>query len=739
MRSTLAIDGMFCGGCAATVERALVGMPGVQTAAVSFISDAAVVEHDTESAPVERLVDRVQHIGYSARNLDQSGGNLNAPHSRNAFQTNLVIRLCVAIALGMWVMLASIAGYMGQVPAGDGAWWLALATCILAIPVVLYSGSRFYQMAWRSVRVGAPGMDAMITLAVLAASVVSVANLALGIPVVYADAAVMLITFQLIARLTDFHVRRQATDAMRALLELAPDRAMRVPSADPRKSGGATEQAESVLARDLTPGDYIVCRAGERIAADGVVVDGRGHVDASVLTGESRPVPVADGNRVDAGCVVLDSAITVRVSAGGGHRGIDALAAEVRRLVIAKSALARTVDRIAYRVVPAMVLASVAAGALALFQGLGAQTAVQRALAVLVVTCPCALSLAIPLAVARTTAAARSLGAILRDPAAIEQAGSLQSAFIDKTGTLTVGQPRVRSVVPQDDFSPTEVLAIAAQVEANSTHPLARAIVEAADISRADQVSQAVERAGQGIIAQSATGERLLVGAADLLQAHGIQLPIHQPSDASEVWVARGEHCLGRIELADALRPGASDAIKRLAAMGINTRILSGDGPGPVQAVANALDVPGTSRCSPESKKQIIAARQKGGERVIFVGDGLNDGPALAAADIGVAVASATELARSASAIGLLRGGVEQLPRLVALLRRSRRILLQNLAWALIYNAILVPVAILGGIQPVWAAVAMVASTLSVLANSLRIRVLSRSEPEHVANYQGCL
>ncbi|MBB87799.1 MAG: copper-translocating P-type ATPase [Xanthomonadales bacterium] len=716
MHSTLAIDGMFCGGCAATVERALLGVPGVQSAAVSFISDAAVVEHDARVGIEDALSDRVGKLGYTARLLGDTGRQAASQTSRDRFQQQHLIRLCVAVGFGMWVMLASLVAFMGQVPAGRVSWGLALVTCLLAVPVIAYSGSGFYRMAWRSLRVRAPGMDAMISLAVLAASLISLANLWRGVPVVYVDAAVMLITFQLIARLTDFRVRRQANDAIRGLLELAPDRAW--------KLGAAGAAPESVLARDLAVGDHIICRPGERLAADGVVAKGRAALDASLLSGESEPVTVDCGDTVHAGTVVLDAPLTVRVTAAGGQRGIDALASEVRRLVVAKSALAKTVDRIARWILPTMLVAACSAAVLALAEGLGGNEAVSRALAVLVVTCPCALSLAIPLAVARTAAAARRLGAILRDPAVIEQARGLSTVLLDKTGTLTAGRPVIQQVVPQPGVSADAVLNMAAQAEQHSAHPLAKAICEAARQALPQRGGQHVECAGGGVIYQPADAPEIVVGSGAFLESRGIVLPPAAGGESTHVWVAEGQVLMGRIDLRDALRPGAAEALARLQEMGFATGILSGDRAAVVDALADSLGTESLSGMTPSDKNELIARRQARGVRVVFVGDGLNDGPALAAADVGIAVSSATELARSASAVGLIRGGVERLPALLCLLALANRVLTQNLVWAVAYNAVLIPVAVLGGIDPLWAALAMAASTLSILLNSLRIRLM---------------
>jgi len=720
IRSGFAVDGMFCGGCAATVERTLTRVPGVISASVSFVSDAALVQHE---AGVRRadLAAAIRRLGYGVRPLDEDAADGSS--ARDAFQRRHHIRLAVAICFGMWTMLASFLSYLGQWPTEDMAWIAALVGGVLAMPVVLYSGSAFYSLGWRSLRAGAPGMEALISLAVIAAVTVSVVNLVRGVTYVYFDAAVMLITFQLIARLTDFSVRRTAGDAVRRLLQLAPKQARRVVGGD----------HETVHPRALETGDTIEVRSGERISADGRVASGHCRIDSSVVTGEALPRTVKIDAEVSAGEMVIDGVLRIAVEAPGGKRRIDALATEVRRLIVGKGALARLADHVARWLLPVILLAAVAAFLLAVATGAGWQDGISRALAVMIVTCPCALSLAVPLVLTTAASTGARHGIILRDPGALEKASRIDTIVFDKTGTLTSGHPAVVAVHATSATSRAEMLRTAARAEAGSLHPLACAIRTAAEHDIPVESGAAVQEiAGSGIEMTTVDGQVLRVGSAAWFRACGLEpLPCHIMCHAgSRVEVAVNDTVLGAIELADTLRPEAADIIARLQRQGRAVVLASGDGEATVRGIAEALGIDWHAAMRPDQKLALIEQYQAGGRHVAFVGDGLNDGPALAAADLGIAVGDANDLARSAAAMGLLANGVTPVANALTLSRRAGRILRQNLAWALLYNGILLPLAIAGFVDPLFAAVAMAASSLSVSLNSVRAGWLPHAQTD---------
>lgn len=732
MQQILAVDGMFCGGCSATIERVLANTEGVKSASVSFVCDAAVVELDIARTNVSVIANVVRRLGYGVRPLGD--GSASADRSASTQRGDLLrrhqYRLVVAIALGMWVMFASLAGYLNEVPSQAGRWWLALAAGVLALPVLTYSASTFYRLAWRSLRARAPGMELLISTAVVAAVLVSVVNLCLGSSIVYFDAAVMLITFQLIARLTDFKIRRDAGDTIRSMMALAPEQARFVPST----VAASDTSPRMVAVRDLAVGDVVECRAGERVPVDGTIMSGHGSADCSLLTGESTPREVAPEQAIEAGVVVLDTVLRIRVDAGRGKRQIDALSVEVRRLITGKSALARLTDRIAGWLLPVILISAVAALLFALATGAGLQVAIARALAVMVVTCPCALSLAVPLVVARAAAAANRQQAVLRDPGALESADRIDTVLLDKTGTLTTGSPQVVAMHPCSGQSMAALLATASLPACRSNHPVSKAICAVAQnqqpIVSTDGLSQEV--AGRGISFYLAGGAVLRIGSAAWFDELQLSRPALAASANTRTWVARDESVLGAIDLADTLRPQAPAVVAHLQRRGYRLMIASGDRQSSVDAIATTLGIAGRGQMRPQDKLELIRELQAQGKHVAFVGDGLNDGPALAAADLGIAVASATDLARAASAVGIIRGGdIAQVQSVLTLSRRAARLIKQNLVFALAYNGLLLPAAVLGYIHPVGAAIAMGLSSISVSLNVLRLPLASRSNIEN--------
>ena len=725
VETAFAVEGMFCGGCAATVERALTRLPGVAEVSVSFLSDSAFVRHDPDAVGPGDLARGLSALGYATRPL----GTRDARAAQDAFLRGHRVRLGVALGLGMWVMLATIARYFTDLPDPAYAWWLALASGVFSLPVLAYSGAPFFRLGWRGLRAGVPGMESLILVATVAAVGVSGWTLARGGHHVWFEVPVMLIAFQLVARLGDVGARRRAADAVRSMLDLSPERARRV-----RDDG-----LESVGVAELVVGDRIESRAGERLPADGTVVDGTALIDTALLSGESAPVAVGPGDAVLAGTVNVDGRLRVRVTEARGTRTLDRLAAAVGRALNAKSDLMRLVDRIAGALVPGIGIAALVAFALALGTGSTLEESIVRALATLVVSCPCALSLAVPFVVASSASTAAREGIVLRDASILEHAHRIDVVLLDKTGTLTEGRLAVARVVPAPGRSAEEVLRAAALAEGGSNHPLARAILRHArergigpDGARgADDTGAAVlerrESAGAGTRATLANGATLLAGSPRWLAEHGVH-GVPDPVDpaCSRVLVAADGEALGAVELADTVRADAGPLLDALRARGLRPVLASGDAAGPVEAVADRFDLERHARMTPDDKRALVEALRADGHRVAFVGDGLNDAPALAAADLGIATGEASDLARSAAALSVLRGGLDAVDFALRLARRAARTLRRNLALALGYNALLLPAALLGFVHPVLAVLAMALSVVSVALSSLPLTFARR-------------
>jgi len=715
------VEGMFCAACAASLEHRLSRLSGVVGASVDLAAGAALVRWSAGARDSDAAEQAIRRLGYRARRPGAASPGGGDPARA------LQLRLILALFFGMWTMLPSIALYLDAAPDSATALGLAWAAGLASSPVVLFCGTPFYRMALSTLRAGAPGVDALISIGVLGALLLSCAALARGEADVYFEVPVALITFQLVARVVELNVLRRGRDAVARVLDLNPRRVTRLTRAG---------QVEETPLHALQAGDQILADSGDTLPADGrVVAPGAApayplHVDRHRYSGESAPLQLRDGDAAFAGDVVLDGPLRLEVTARAGKRRVDELERRIRTLLMDKPAWQRAVDRIARHFVVLATLASLAAGGIALAGGLTPIAACTRALAVFVIACPCALSLAAPLT---GLAAARRLardGIVLRDLRIVGSATAVDTVFLDKTGTLTEGRPRVRALHPVGSTTEEQLLREAARAEAFSRHPFARAIVDAA--RRRGLVDDSdTEAANDGdrrtVVAAGVCltnhGSTVRVGSAAWLRSAQLVLPAVSDGAGARVWVARDETVLGAIDLDDALRGGVRDALDSLRRAGLRPVVLSGDDEEPVASFCGRLGIEGRARCSPEDKvAHIEAARARGGVTV-FVGDGLNDGPAIAAADIGVAVDGALNAARTASAVTLLDGGVERLPGLLALLRRTDRVLRQNIGGALVYNLVAIPAAMAGGVHPAVAAVAMAASSLTVVLNASGLHV----------------
>ncbi len=704
------VDGLHCASCATAVEAQLRRQSGVFSAAVNFAADSAIVRWDDTRTPFAELQHAVARLGYRLRPPDDAD---NAAENLDRIRKPLQWRLAVAVFFGMWSMMPALLIYLAPLGVVEPAvtWPLGIASGMLAIPVLLFSGMHFYRVGWRTLRVGAAGLDTLISVAVVAACLVSVWHLVDGSAEVYFDAAVMLITFQLVARLIDSGVRRRASAIIRGYLTHTPERVRT----------WRNDEWQEVAATEVTAGQHIRLEGGEPLALDGYVIDGNGDVDMSILTGEHVPRRVARGETLEAGCRLVDGRLELRVTAGVGERRIDGIARSVRALVSHKSAMQRLADRLARRLLPLIVVASGLAMLLGVVQGLPAGEIVIHGLAVLIIACPCALSLAIPLVIVLGQARMVMLGILFRDPAALEGAASVSVIVFDKTGTLTTGTPHLSRVVPSAGVTPRDLLQLATDALYDIPHPIAEGLKSAATPSAHATRGRRDNHPGQGVC-WTQGAERTLAGRRTWLIERGIAVP---PCDDAgmELHVARSGRYAGRLLFRETLRADALATVRRLQQSGYALYLLSGDTPRACQEVAETLGIAHArvlASRSPEEKSRFVEALERH-HVVAFVGDGLNDGLALARAPLGIAVGSATSAASQAGAV-YLPEGLARIPQTLQLARQARRLMQHNLYWAIGYNAMAIPLAIAGWVAPVVAALAMTLSSLCVLANSLRIR-----------------
>ncbi len=712
----LDVQGLWCGSCARAVERALSREPSVRHARVSFATGTAVVETGADGADIGRLTEIVDRLGYRA-SAHAPGRRARDPHPGQL--RDLQVRVAIAALFSMWTMVASLTLYLsgpGEIPA-ETRRLLATASGLFATPVLFGAGSSVLLAAWRTLRVGVPGMDFLIATGALSAYALSMTQLARGLDEVWFDTSCALLLLLLLGRIVELGVRRRGVDAVEGLLALAPNLA-RV--ATPERG------LETRAVASVREGDELEVRPGETFPADGVVRAGRSSVDRAPLTGESLPLAVAPGDPVHAGCLNGEGVLRVRVTQPLGERRIDQVAARVRRTLDQRCELHAIAQRFAERLVPFVLLL---AGAV--LAGVGLATgdlaaATLRAVTVLVVTCPCALGMATPVALLVAVGEAARRGIVFRDPDALERAAQVDTVVFDKTGTLTRGRPSVAGVHPAPGVAKETLLALAGEAEAGSGHPLGEAVWRAA--GRPDGRSgERRELPGAGLVWERRRQPRFRIGSRRWLEGSGVVVPpAPSPpgSQLSELWVAEGDRHLGCITLEDEPRSDAAATLAQLEGEGFDLALLSGDTAGAVDAVAMRLGGPAVRRagCRPEDKAAWIARRQEAGARVAFVGDGINDAPGLAEAFVGIAVEGATPVATESASIVLQVSDLRRVADAIGLARAARRTMAQNLIWAVSYNALALPLAVSGWIRPEFAAIAMAASSLSVVLNALRLR-----------------
>ena len=712
---TLRIDGMTCSACVSRVERALARVPGVDEATVSLATEEARVV-GAAALDLPALLAAVAAAGYEAR-PKPSESQIDTEIVMRTRRDGLAFLGSALLTVPLLVpMMAGVAGLHVMLPG-----WVQL---LLATPVQFGVGARFYRNGFKAVRGGTGNMDLLVALGTTAAYALSLFLLlrgAVGAPL-YFEAGATVITLVLLGRFLEARARRSTTSALRALMALRPQVA-RV-----ERQGQEIE----VPIGDVRRGDIVIVRPGERIAVDGAVRDGASDVDESLVTGESLPVAKSPGDRVIAGALNGEGRLCVIATAVGAESTLSRIVALVERAQASKAPVQRLVDRVSAIFVP--VVLAIAATTLAawLVSGAAFQAAVVAAVSVLVIACPCALGLATPTAIIVATGAAARRGILVKDVASLERARAVTTVVFDKTGTLTLGKPTLSAVKPLVG-SELDLLTLVASAQQGSEHPLARAVVAAARARRIVLAPVADFRAipGKGIAAEIA-GRRLLVGTERLLAEAGIEtaelmrLAAEAPAGVGAMLaaeIAPTPRPLGVILAGDTVRPRAAQAVARLKRLGIEPVLLTGDAEGPARKVAAEVGISKLHwRVLPADKLAEIERLKAAGEVVAMVGDGINDAPALAAADLGIAMADGTDVALASAGVALMRGDPDLVADVLGLARATIAKIRQNLFWAFVYNVVGIPLAALGLLSPIVAGAAMAFSSVSVVANSLLLR-----------------
>jgi P-type Cu+ transporter len=717
----LAIEGMTCASCVRRVERALKLVPGVVSAEVNLATERARVRVASSASP-DQLAAAVQKAGYDARLLGPDASSPDADEGAAARSRGGLVRVGIAAALSL-PLLAGMVGHL------LGLEWMlpAWAQFVLATPVQFWLGWRFYVAGWRAVRAGAGNMDLLVALGTSAAWGLST-YLWLTAPPghepgLYYETSALLITFILLGKWLEARAKGQTASALRALMGLRPDTARLL------RDGSETE----VALRQVRVGDLVVVRPGERIPVDGTVIEGSASVDESMLTGESRPVEKERGNRVTGGSIDADGRLVVETTAIGAETTLARIVRLVESAQASKAPIQRLVDRVAGVFVPA-VLGVALVTFCAWWAGSGsAEAALLNAVAVLVIACPCSLGLATPTAIMAGTGVAARHGILIKDAEALERAHAVTTVVFDKTGTLTEGRPELRDVLPDAGVPRADLLRLAAALQAASEHPLARAVRARAEADGFSPPSATDFRAlpGRGVSAE-VEGRRLVLGSARLMQEREVSSPLEARARELEgagltvSWLAETEpepRVLGLLAFGDTVKASASAAVDALKSRGIGTVMLTGDGRGAARAVGDQVGVDEVvAEALPDGKADAVSALRGKGQVVAMVGDGINDAPALAAADVGVAMATGAEVAMSAAAITLMRGDPLLVPAALDVSRRTYGKIRQGLFWAFAYNVIGIPLAAFGLLSPVLAGGAMALSSVSVVANALLLR-----------------
>ncbi|MFH8383823.1 heavy metal translocating P-type ATPase [Kitasatospora sp. NPDC018058] len=714
---------MTCAACVGRVEKRLARLDGV-SASVNLVTGRARVLHPV-GLPAAELIAAVERAGYTAEPVTDEPTDAGAEGEGDRGDP---LRLLATAVLAVPVLALSM------VPGWQFAGWQWLCFA-LALPVVSWSAAGFHRRAWQGLRHATATMDTLVSLGVVASFGWSAYALLFGgagaigmrMPLsltasggeahVYLEAAVGVPLFVLGGRLLEGRARHRGGAALRALAALGTREVTL------REDGNE----RTVPIEWLIPGQEFTVRPGERIATDGVVVEGGSAVDVSVLTGESVPVEVAPGDRVTGATLNVGGSLVVRATAVGADTQLARIAALVTDAQAGKARAQRLADAVAAVFVPTVLAVAVCVLGFWLGAGADTQAAVTASVAVLVVACPCALGLATPTALLAATGRGAELGVLVRGPEVLESLRRIDTVVLDKTGTLTTGRMELVRLTPAEGVDPDEVLRVAGAVEHHSEHPIARAVADAAR-QRTGPLPAAT-----GFAATAGTGVRATVEGHDVRigrpgappQEAALRDALAQAEEEGRtaVLVEVDGRLAAVVTVGDTVRAGSWRAVRRLRDLGADVVLLTGDRPGPARAVAAELGITTVhAAATPERKAAVVTELRSAGRSVAMVGDGVNDAAALAAADLGIAMGSGTDAAIGAAGLTLVRGDIDSLVTAARLARRTLGTIRANLAWAFGYNAVLLPLAALGLLNPMIAALAMSASSVLVVANSLRLR-----------------
>ena len=730
----LSIAGMSCAGCVASVEKALQAVTGVQSASVNFAEHTAQVSGDVA---VEELITAVKAAGYDAAELRGKEDEAEKEVAELIYYRSLLRKAGVAGLVGIPLFVAGMAGWLpGLVNPSGRIFWLLMGLATLV--VLIYSGSHFFVGAWKAMRLHNANMDTLIALGTGTAWIYSMVVVAFptAVPTLaqhaYFEAAAIIIALINFGSALEMRARGKTSEAIKRLIGLQPKTARVL------RDG----QEVDMPIEEVGLAETLRVRPGERIAVDGVIIDGHSSIDESMLTGEPLPVAKQKGDEVVAGTINGNGTFLYQSQRIGKDTVLAQIIEMVRQAQATKPAIGRLADKVAAIFVPAVMIIAVFTF-LAWFnlgQSLGISYAIVATMTVLIIACPCALGLATPISIMVGVGRAASQGILIRNGEALQQAGRLTTVILDKTGTVTQGKPAITRLITMENRSEEEVLQLAASLEAVSEHPLAQAVVQAAEARQLSltPVKQFTATAGQGVNGK-VNGKQIHIGNLQFMHANSIKTEMSQVNaqamaDEAQtlMYVAQDKLLAGIIAVADPIKPDSAEAIQRLHNIGLKVVMLTGDNKLTAQAVAKQVGIVEViAEVQPQDKGRKVAELQRQNHIVAMVGDGINDAPALAQADVGFAIGSGTDIAIESADITLMRGSVHGVADAIAISRATVRNIKQNLFGAFIYNSLGIPIAagvlypVMGILlNPMIAGAAMAMSSVTVVSNANRLRFM---------------
>jgi len=715
-KEIIKIKGMHCASCALRIEKAVKSVPGVKSARVNYATEAATVEFDLDKAKIKDLHAAIQQEGYSVFVKGENGesaseGNIEVHETRRLAMGAAILSLPVLI---MAMFNFSIPGAVYGI---DATYWVEF---ILSGIVVLWFGRQFHAGMLARLKRFAADMDTLVSLGTLTAFVASVWSILTGGHFIYFEVGSTVTTLILTGRYLETKSRGQTSSAVQKLMELGAKEARRI-------INGAEEM---VSISEVKVGDILMIKPGEKIPLDGKVTEGNSSVNEAMLSGESLPVDKSLGSVVFGATMNMNGVLYMRVDKAIGETALDSIVKIVGETLARKAPIEHLVDRVSGIFVPVVIAVSIVVFFVWYFLTGNFTAAIVPAIAVMVVACPCALGLATPTAVLVGTGEGAKNGVLIKSGAALEKAKRIDTVVFDKTGTLTMGKPIVTDVVPCDGVNEVTLLSLAASAEAGSEHPLSLAVVNYARLKNIN-ISPAQEFlavAGSGIRAKVndqtvEIGNEKIVAEAGMCVSEIIKL---ESEGKTVVRVAVNQKIIGVIAISDAPKPDAARAVADLLKGGIKVVMITGDNERAAQAIGKSLGITNViAGVLPSGKAQAIKGLQDAGRMVVFVGDGINDAPALVQANLGIAIGTGSDIAIEAGDMVLVSGGPSKVVYALALAKKTFGTIRQNLFWAFFYNIIAIPVAALGLLNPMIAGGAMALSSISVVANALRIKRLT--------------